>query len=244
MQLQICENYDVLSAHAATEIIEFVKQKPDAVLCLASGDTPRLTYAIVAKMAKEESVDFKRCTFVGLDEWMGIPPDNEGSCHYFLQHQVFGPLNISSDHIHLFDGLSANPEEECREMDKIISDTGGIDLMVVGIGMNGHIGFNEPAESFGQYSRVVDLGESTKLVGQKYFRQQTSLTRGITLGLNHLLEAKKVILVANGSKKADVVRKALKEKITPHLPASILRNHNNSLVILDRAAASMLTQEK
>ncbi len=244
MQLRICENYDALSAQAATEIIELVKQKPDAVLCLASGDTPRLTYSMMAKMARDQGVDFKRCTFIGLDEWMGIPPDNEGSCHYFLQHQVFGLLNISSNHIHLFDGLSANPEEECRKMDKTISDLGGIDLMVVGIGMNGHIGFNEPAESFGQYSRVVDLGESTKLVGQKYFSEQTSLTRGITLGLNHLLESKKAILVANGTKKAGVVRKALKEKITPHLPASILRNHSNSLVILDRAAASMLNQER
>ena len=244
MQLHICENYEALSAEAATEIIELVKQKPHAVLCLASGDTPRLTYAMTAKMATDDSVDFTRCTFIGLDEWMGIPPDNEGSCHYFLQHQVFEPLNISNDRIHLFDGLSANPEEECRKMDKIISDKGGIDLMVVGIGMNGHIGFNEPAESFGQYSRVVELGESTKLVGQKYFRQQTSLARGITLGLNHLLESKKAILVANGTKKADVIRKALKEKITPHLPASILRNHSNGLVILDRAAASMLTQEK
>ncbi|HET6541315.1 MAG TPA: glucosamine-6-phosphate deaminase [Chryseolinea sp.] len=244
MQLRICENYDALSAQAATEIIQLVKQKPDAVLCLASGDTPRLTYSMTAKMATDQSVDFKRCTFIGLDEWMGIPPDNEGSCHYFLQHHVFGPLNISNDHIHLFDGLSANHEEECRKMDKTISDLGGIDLMVVGIGMNGHIGFNEPAESFGQYSRVVDLGESTKLVGQKYFREQTSLTKGITLGLNHLLESKKAILVANGTKKADVMRKALKEKITPHLPASILRNHSNGLVILDRAAASMLNQER
>jgi len=244
MQLRICENYDALSAQAATEIIDLVKQKADAVLCLASGDTPRLTYSIAAKMATDQSVDFTRCTFIGLDEWMGIPPDNEGSCHYFLQHNVFEPLNISNDHIHLFDGLSANPKEECMKMDKAISDLGGIDLMVVGIGMNGHIGFNEPAESFGQYSRVVDLGESTKLVGQKYFRQQTSLTKGITLGLNHLLESKKAILVANGTKKADVVRKALKEKITPHVPASILRNHSNGIVILDRAAASMLNQER
>src|SRR5688572_25134893 len=135
MQLQICETYDVLSAHAATEIIALVKQNPNAVICLASGDTPRLTYSMMAKMAADESVDFTRCTFIGLDEWMGIPPDNEGSCHYFLQHLVFEPLNISNDHFHLFDGLSANPEDECRKMDKVISDKGGMDLMVVGIGM-------------------------------------------------------------------------------------------------------------
>ena len=152
---------------------------------------PGLLILSTAKMATDQSVDFKRCTFIGLDEWMGIPPDNEGSCHYFLQHHVFEPLNISNDHIHLFDGLSANPEEECRKMDKTISDTGGIDLMVVGIGMNGHIGFNEPAESFGQYSRVVDLGESTKLVGQKYFRAADFVNEGNHIGIESPLGVKK-----------------------------------------------------
>ena len=244
MHLQICENYDQLSAFAASEIIQLVKQKSNAVICLASGDTPRLTCSLMTKMAKDESVDFTRCTFIGLDEWIGIPPDNEGSCHYFFQNFVFKPLNISNDHFHLFDAQSANTEDECRKMDKIIADKRGIDLMVVGIGMNGHIGFNEPAEFFSQYSHVVELDESTKAVGQKYFHQETPLTRGITLGLSHLLESKKAILMANGIKKADVIRKALKEKITPHLPASIIRNHSNSLVILDRAAASTLNQAK
>ncbi|HYI77102.1 MAG TPA: glucosamine-6-phosphate deaminase [Chryseolinea sp.] len=244
MQLRICENYNVLSALAASEIIQIVKQKSNAVLCLASGDTPRLSYSLVTKIAKEESVDFTRCTFVGLDEWMGISPDNEGSCHYFLQKFVFKPLNISDDRFHLFNAHSTDMEDECRMMDEIIAKRGGIDLMVVGLGMNGHIGFNEPAESFSEYSHVVELDESTKTVGQKYFRQDTPLTMGITLGLRHLLESKKVILIANGAKKANILRKALKEKITPHLPASILRNHSNSLVIVDRAAASMLTQIK
>ncbi|HZB12304.1 MAG TPA: glucosamine-6-phosphate deaminase [Chryseolinea sp.] len=244
MQLRICEDYDQLSAVAASEIIQLVKQKSNAVICLASGDTPKLTYSLMAKIAKDESVDFTRCTFIGLDEWMGIPPDNEGSCHYFFQNLVFKPLNISSDQFHLFDAHSANTEDECRKMDTVIADKGGIDLMVVGIGMNGHIGFNEPAESFSQYSHVVELNESTKTVGQKYFHQETTLSKGITLGLNHLLESKKVILIANGIKKADVIRKALKGKITPHLPASILRNHSNSLVIVDRAAASTLNQAK
>lgn len=244
MQLRIFENYDEMSDQTAREIIAVVKEKPDAVLCLASGDTPKLAYSLTAKMAAEQNVDFSRCTFIALDEWLGIEPENEGSCHYFLHHFLFEPLNILQDQIHLFDALSVTPEDECRKMDKIIAEKGGIDLMIVGIGMNGHIGFNEPAETFGEYSHVVALGESTRTVGQKYFRQPTSLTRGITLGLQHLLEARKAILVANGIKKADIVRKALKEKITPHVPASILRNHDNGMVMLDRAAASMLNQIK
>ncbi|HEX6227086.1 MAG TPA: glucosamine-6-phosphate deaminase [Chryseolinea sp.] len=240
MQLRICENYDELSSAAAREIISVVVQKPDAVLCLAAGDTPRLTYSMLIRIVREEGIDFSKCTFIGLDEWMGIPPENDGSCQYFLRQQIFEPLNIFDDHIFLFDALTNTPEEECRKMDSVISGKGGIDLMLVGIGMNGHIGFNEPSESFGHYSHVVPLGEDTKAVGQKYFRKQTTLTRGITLGLTHLMEAKMALLLANGKKKADVIKRTLQGDITPQLPASILRNHKHGLIIIDKDAASKL----
>lgn len=240
MQLRIYENYDELSSAAAREIISVVAQKPDAVLCLAAGDTPRLTYSMLVKIAREECINFSSCTFIGLDEWMGITPDNEGSCQYFLRQQIFAPLNISDGQIFLFDALTTAPEEECRRIDNVISGKQGIDLMLVGIGMNGHIGFNEPSEFFSHYSHIVTLGDDTKAVGQKYFREQTTLTLGITLGLKHLMEAKVALLLANGSKKADVIKKALEGNITPQLPASILRNHKNGLIIIDKDAASQL----
>jgi glucosamine-6-phosphate isomerase len=244
MQLNIYNNYETLSFHVADEIIALVSQKPDSVLCFASGDTPRLAYASTIKKAMSEHVDFGRCTFIGLDEWVGIPPDNEGSCHYFLQQNIFKPLNIAQNCIHLFDVLVGDVESECRKMDTIISAKGGIDLMIVGIGMNGHIGFNEPSDSFkNQYSHVVDLDEATKIVGQKYFRQQTTLAKGVTLGLNHVLQAKKVILIANGLKKADIIRKALEEEVTPSVPASIIRKHVNGCVMIDDEAASSLKAE-
>src|SRR5687768_12929717 len=155
MQLKIFKDYTALSLHAGKEIIDLVRNKPDVVLCLASGDTPKQTYTVVAETAKSEQVDFSRCTFIGLDEWMGISPDNEGSCHYFLNTYVFKPLCIKSAQIHLFNALSEDIQNECKKMDAIIRQKGGIDLMVVGVGMNGHVGFNEPGVPTNLYSHVV-----------------------------------------------------------------------------------------
>lgn len=237
MEISIYKDYQVLSLHAAERIIEQVKQKPDAVLCLAAGDTPRLAYDTLTKKAANEKLDFSKCTFVGLDEWVGIPPGNEGSCHYFLKQHLIGPLKLSADRIHLFDALSNDLDHECRKMNALISTLGGIDLMMVGIGMNGHIGFNEPGASPDLYAHVVELDEATRTVGQKYFRQQTPLAKGITLGLKHLLESRKAILIANGTKKAGVIQQALKGPVTPDLPATIMRQHANSEVMLDEEAA-------
>ena len=244
MQLKIYKDYSILSFHAAAEIIELVKSKPDVVLCLAAGDTPRLTYTLMAKKAMDELVDFTHCTFIGLDEWVGIPPQNEGSCCFFLQSHIFTPLHISSSQIHLFDALSEDLVQECRAMDKIILEKAGIDLMLVGVGMNGHIGFNEPGVAIDNYSHVIDLDDATQSVGQKYFRQATTLKKGITLGLNHLLQTRKVIMVANGIKKAEVIRKALEEEINAGMPGSIIRTHSQGLVMIDEEAASLLKKEK
>jgi glucosamine-6-phosphate isomerase len=244
MQLNIYKDYHTLSVHAADEIIQLVKDKPNAVLCLAAGDTPRLTYNLMAQEATDENVDFSRCSFIGLDEWVGIPPGSEGSCQYFLQANIFTPLHISSSQIHLFDALTQNTEEECEKMDKVISDKGGIDLMLVGVGMNGHIGFNEPGVSFDKYSHVIDLDETTQSVGQKYFNQHTALKKGITLGFNHLMQSGRVILIASGVKKAGVIKKALEEEVTNQMPASIMRTHSNGIVMIDEDAASLLSHRE
>jgi glucosamine-6-phosphate isomerase len=243
MQLKIFKDYNILSAHAAEKIVEIVKDKPDAVLCVASGDTPKQTYTIVAETATSEHIDFSRCTFVGLDEWMGISPDNEGSCHYFLNTYLFKPLRIKTSQINLFNGLSGDIENECKKMDAIIRKKGGIDLMVVGVGMNGHVGFNEPGVPPNLYSHVVDLDTTTQSVGQKYFKQSTKLLHGITLGLQHFLESRKAIMMASGRKKAEVMRKALEEPVSRDMPASIIRNHKQGIVYLDEEAATLLTSK-
>ena len=240
MQLKIYSDYNELSAHAADEIIELVKRKPDSVLCLAAGDTPRLTYEMVAKKAGSEKVNFSKVTFIGLDEWVGIPPENEGSCHYFLYNNLFTPLQIPGKQIHLFNALTDDLAAACKKMDTTVSQAGGIDLMLVGIGMNGHIGFNEPGVSFELYSHVIDLDENTQKVGQKYFREAMQLRKGITLGLQHFLEAGIAILIANGTKKSGVIQKAVNGLITNELPASIIQQHRNGLVMVDEEAASLI----
>ena len=236
MKLTIEKDYDAMSLRAARHVTELVKSKPDAVICIAAGDTPKLTCDLIAQIAKKENIDFSKCYFVSLDEWVGIPPKNEGSCQYFLRNYLFEPLNISEKNIHVFNALASDMEKECTDMDEFIRQHGGIDLMIVGVGRNGHIGFNEPGVRFEQYSHVVDLDETTQTVGQKYFRHHTDLQKGITLGLKHLLQARKAILIANGVRKADVIRKALEEEISSHLPASIIRIHADAVVMLDEEA--------
>jgi len=240
MKLSVFPNYRLLSEKASDEIIQMVQKKPTAVLCFASGDTPRLCYQLFVEKAKAAKIDFSAISFVGLDEWVGIPPSNEGSCHFFLNNLVLKHLNFSNANIHLFDGMSDDPIQECRKMDQFLHEKGGVDLMLVGVGMNGHIGFNEPGISSHYYSHLVELHNTTTSVGQKYFKDATSLKLGITLGLNHLLEAKEVLMLANGLKKALVIKKALEENISDQMPASIIRTHPNSEVMIDEEAASML----
>src|SRR5688572_19733676 len=160
MQLKIFDSYTAMSHQLATNIIELVKQNNAAVLCLAAGDTPKLAYELIVEKAGSSRISFNHCTFIGLDEWVGIPPENEGSCHYFLKKNLFDPLNIRPAQVHLFDALSGNLEKECIQMNKVIASAGGIDCMVVGIGMNGHIGFNEPGVPFDLPVHVVNLDEN------------------------------------------------------------------------------------
>ena len=244
MQLKIYKDYHTLSEAAANEIFDLITNKPDAVLCLASGETPRLTCKLFAEKAIKEKLDLSRITFIGLDEWVGIPPESDGSCHYFFQHDIFDPLHFSSAQVHLFNAMSGSLEDECRKMDKIIFEKDGIDLMIVGIGMNGHIGFNEPGVSFDNYSHVIDLDDTTLSVGQKYFKTAVSLQKGITIGLRHLQESKKVLLLANGVKKAEVIKKTVEGEIISSLPASIMQKHSNGFVMIDEEAADLLDHKK
>ena len=244
MELKVYKNYKDLSHAVADEVVELLKENPEAVICLASGDSPRLTCQLLVQQLKAEHVDTTRFTFIGLDEWVGIPPSNEGSCHYFFQHEIFKPMNLSMHQTHLFDATSRDLAEECEKMDAFIAQKKGIDLMIVGIGMNGHIGFNEPGVSFDNYSHVIDLDEMTLTVGQKYFKTAVPLQKGITLGLKHLLESKKAILMANGDKKASVIKKAAELDVTNNFPASIMQTHTNGAIMIDEEAASLLQVKK
>jgi glucosamine-6-phosphate isomerase len=243
MLTQIFQDYESLSLHTAKQILSEVTNNRSAVLCLAAGDTPRLAYTQLASLAREARIDFSACTFIGLDEWVGIPPENEGSCHYFLRHHLFDPLVVKPSQIHLFDAMAEDVALECTKMDRIIKDKGGIDLMLVGVGMNGHIGFNEPGVAHKLYSHVIPLDATTQAVGQKYFKTPTTIRSGITLGLRHFLESRKAILMASGTKKSEVIRRALEEPVTIDMPAGVVREHSNSAVMLDKDAAILLKKQ-
>ncbi len=203
MTIQTFPTHADLSQHAAEQLASLITQKPDALLCVASGDTPIETYQRFATACREPvSIDVSRCQFVGLDEWVGFGPDDAGSCSYYVFRDLFVPLGLRPDQIHVFDAKADDLQAECTRIDAVIDRHGGLDLLLVGMGMNGHIALNEPGTPFTNGCHVVELAESTKTVGQKYFAQPTDLTYGITLGLRHLTAAHRVMLMVSGAKKA------------------------------------------
>ncbi len=243
MNLHIFVDYEAMSRFAAIEIIETLRQNPKAAICLASGDTPLEAYRIAAHLAEEvEDLDLTQATFIGLDEWVGISPDNHGNCAYQVRKNFLEPLQISASQIHFFDGMASNLQAECDRMDAVIADAGGLDLIVVGVGVNGHIGLNEPGSDPALHCRVTELAETTRTVGQKYFANETHLTQGITLGLGHFMEARKAIIVANGERKAAIIQQVVEGPVNREVPASIVRQHPNGWVLLDEAAAEDLSQ--
>ncbi|MGZ5135491.1 MAG: glucosamine-6-phosphate deaminase [Flavitalea sp.] len=240
MELKVFQDYSTLSEAAAAIIIDCVKKKPNALLCFATGDTPRLTYQLLSEMARRDQVDFSSSFIIGLDEWLGIPGDNTGSCHFFLHKYLFQPLGILSTQVHLFNGMTENEEQECKTMNKLVVEKGPIEFMLVGVGMNGHIGFNEPGTDIDSTAHVAILDETTREVGKKYFQEEVTISKGITLGLKQVMEAGTLLMIANGEKKSPVIRQAMKEEIGTTFPASLIRRHKKGILILDTAAASEL----
>jgi len=240
MELKIYKDYNELSAAAAAMIIDCVKNKPEALLCFATGDSPKLAYEIVADRAVKEKVDFGQCFIIGLDEWMGVPPTNTGSCHWFLHEYLFNPIGIDPSQVHLFNAIG-NVNDECKKMNKLIA-ANGIDLMVVGVGMNGHIGFNEPGTDVNSLVHVATLDEITRTVGQKYFQDKVEITKGFTVGLKQVMEAETLVMMANGKKKAPVIKRAVEETVSNDFPATFVQQHKNAVLMIDEEAASELKQ--
>lgn len=243
MTVEVLKDYHSLSERAAGLLIEQIKKKKDSVLCFASGDTPRLTLQMMVEKAKAEAVNYSEIQFIGLDEWVGISPETSGSCSSFFYETFLSPLQVPKENIHLFDAMAADLQGECFKMDRIIGELGGIDVMVVGIGVNGHIGFNEPNTPWNLQSHVAQLHEITRTVGQKYFEGSTDLTEGITLGFQHLLDARNLLLMASGTGKSGIVKAALTEPCSEKIPASVVRRHVQSLILLDAHAASSLSPQ-
>jgi glucosamine-6-phosphate isomerase len=240
MKIEIFKDYQSLSTGTAQLISNAIKVKPNALICLASGHTPIGVFQELAKAVAEKKLDLSGCTFLSLDEWIGIDPDDSGSCLTMLKKDCFEPLSIQSDKIEFFNVQSHDLQRECVRINLLIENNVGLDIMLVGVGTNGHIGMNEPGTSFNSYAHTGQLAEETKNVGQKYFSKPTLLSMGITLGLRHLREAKLPIIMASGSTKAAIIAKGLTQSPAEDIPVSVAQLIPQGYVMLDENAAKLL----
>ncbi len=240
MKLNIFESYDEMSAATADFVAGIVKKRPNSLITLPSGDTPTKTLKNLVAKANAGEISFDRTSFVGLDEWVGMDKDSEGSCQHYIYDNFFNPLNIKSQQITFFNAMADDLTEECEKIDKHIASHGPLDLVLIGVGVNGHIGLNEPGTSFTSFCHTIDLEESTKTIAQKYFSGSHAVQEGITLGVAHLMNARTIVLIANGMKKANIIQKIVEGSITESVPGSILQIHKNCHFFLDREAASLL----
>jgi glucosamine-6-phosphate isomerase len=233
----IYENYFELSVKTAEQIAAIISEKPDALLCFPAGETPVGTFNHLIKLYKTGNISFNKCKIVGLDEWANIGERRNENCLSFLKKQLFDHIDCTEENFCFFNGESSDLVRECNKTDDFIKKYGPIDVILLGVGMNGHLGLNEPGTSFDLYSHIVNLDEVTKNVGQKYFSGKVKLTSGISLGMKHIMEAKTVILQLNGHKKAKIVRDLIESKLSTAFPASIVNSHSNAFLLIDREAS-------
>lgn len=232
--LVIEESYEGLSREASKKIIEIIKENPSGLYCFAGGDTPIKTLELLVKAHHNQEVDLHKAFYIQLDEWVGIESTHKGSCQSYLKNNFFDPANIPPEHVHLLDGMSNDLENECKKATNYIEKHKGLTLCLLGVGVNGHLGFNEPGSYLESKTHVVKLSETTTTVGEKYFSEKTKATQGITLGLKPIMESKVVILEANGNTKIDAIKKLREEKITTEWPVTFLNLHPNCMVFVDK----------
>lgn len=240
MKINIFEDDLQLSTFAANLIVEVIQHKPNALICFASGNSPRLTCELFVQQVKDKNINISQCSFIGFDEWVGVTPEIKGSCHFDFLNRLVNPLALQPYQYHLYDGMAENLELECAIMDEWIDERGRIDIMIVGIGMNGHIGFNEPDVDIDLRSHVIELADSTVVGGRKYFDHDVTLKKGITLGFGYLIHSIKVLLLANGVNKSSVIQQAVEGALTTSFPASIMQIHPEGYIIVDKEAGSLL----
>lgn len=241
MQLVKQSTYDDVSRAAAKEIATHIRKNPRIVLGLATGSTPIGLYRELVRFHREEALDFSQVTTFNLDEYYGVEPDHPQSYHRFMQEHLFARVNIPEDHIHIPDGNPKDIEAYCRHYETMIKEAGGIDIQVLGIGTNGHIGFNEPAEELKPHTHQVQLAPSTIEANARFFSSKEDVPRSaITMGMHTILQAKRILLLATGEAKAQIVKKLMRPVISTRVPASLLWLHDNVQIYVDDEAAQLL----
>ncbi|MBE6105357.1 glucosamine-6-phosphate deaminase [Anaerovibrio lipolyticus] len=241
MRVLITDSYDQMGLEAAKIVAGQIYLKPNSVLGLATGSTPLSMYERLVAVHRTVGLDFSEVTTFNLDEYIGMGPDNPQSYHYFMQEHFFKHINIKPENVHIPNGMAQDLIAEGERYEQLIAAKGGIDLQVLGIGQNAHIGFNEPDVKFAATTHKVELDEETILANSRFFNNVDEVPRyAISMGIKTIMMAEHVILLANGRNKARAVYKAVCGDVTPEAPASILQLHRDVVVILDKEAADLL----
>ena len=241
MKIYKAKDYKDMSRKAANIISAQVIMKPNCVLGLASGSTPNGTYDQLVEWYNKGDLDFSEVTTVNLDEYKGLPRTNDQSYYYFMHQHLFDRVNIDPERTNVPNGMEPDAEKECGRYEELIRSLGGVDLQLLGLGHNGHIGFNEPGEAFEKETHCVDLTESTIEANKRFFASADDVPKqAYTMGIKTIMQAKKILIVVNGENKADIVERAFFGPVTPEVPASILQLHNDVTLVGDEAALAKI----
>ena len=241
MRIYKAKDYVDMSRKAANIVSAQVIMKPNCVLGLATGSTPIGLYKQLVEWYNKGDLDFSEVMTVNLDEYKGLSRDNDQSYYYFMHQNLFDHVNIPAENTYLPNGMEPDSQKECQEYTNLIQSLGGVDLQLLGIGHNGHIGFNEPGEAFDKQVHCVNLTQSTIEANKRFFASADDVPKqAYTMGIKTIMQAKKILIVASGEDKAEIVRDAFFGPITPKVPASVLQLHNDVTLVADEAALSQL----
>ena len=237
MRIIVCNNYEEMSKEAAKIVAAKIILKPDCVLGLATGSTPVGMYNELARMNKEGEISFASVKSFNLDEYYPIKKSNSQSYQYFMNENLFSKVDIKAENTHIPNGEVSDPEAECENYEALIAQHGGIDLQILGIGQNGHIGFNEPEEKLYTKTHLTGLTQSTIDANSRFFESADEVPKqALTMGMATILKARTIVLLASGSNKHEVIKELMSEKITTNNPATLLNVHNDVIIICDKAA--------
>ncbi len=243
MRIIEVQDYQEISRKAAGIISAQIIIKPDCVLGLATGSSPIGTYRQLIEWYNKGDIDFSQVRTVNLDEYKGLSPDNPQSYYYFMYENLFKHININPQNVNIPDGLEEDTQKECNRYDQVIAALGGVGLQLLGLGNNGHIGFNEPDVSFKKATHCVALAQSTIDANARFFSSPDEIPRhAYTMGIGSIMEAGRILVIVSGEGKAGILKEVIEGPITPSVPASILQLHKDVTIVADKAALSQLTK--
>ncbi|MFB4163818.1 glucosamine-6-phosphate deaminase [Alteribacillus sp. JSM 102045] len=245
MEIIRVNNYEEMSEKGAELLVREVRNHPEIVLGLATGGTPEGTYKIFIEKAKAASLDLSHITTFNLDEYEGLTPEHPNSYHAYMKEHLFSPLQLKEAQIHLPKGNAADLEAEAERYEQLIQEHGSIDLQLLGIGENGHIGFNEPGTPLDSRTHIVELKESTRKANARYFERKSHVPkRGVTMGIASIMDSLRIVLLASGERKKQAMKTLLEGKISETFPASILKRHPYVTIIADEKALSDVSENE